>query len=45
MQSTYTWQDGRTALICAAEKGHIEIVKMLLSAGADVNYSDKVLPY
>jgi hypothetical protein len=28
-----------------AVQGHIEIVKMLLRAGADVNHSDKVLPH
>ena len=27
---------GRTALLIAAEEGHVEIVKLLLKAGADV---------
>ena len=44
MRSTYTWQLGGTPLTWAAEKGHIEIVKFLLTAGADVNHVNKVLP-
>ena len=32
-------------LICAALQGHIEIVKFLVTAGADVNHADKVLPH
>ena len=35
-------QHGRTALHAAAEKGHIEVAKLLVSAGADVNATDKV---
>jgi ankyrin repeat protein len=45
MESTQRLQDGWTALICAAAKGYIQIAKMLLSAGADVNHSRKVLPH
>jgi ankyrin repeat protein len=33
--------DGCTALFCAAEKGHVEIVQILLEAGADFNISSK----
>ena len=33
--------DGRTALMAAAEKGHLEIVEMLLKAGAKISITDK----
>ena len=33
--------DGDTALMAAAEKGHLEIAEMLLKAGAKVNITDK----
>ena len=35
-------QDGRTALMIASERGHMECVKMLLERGAKVNMEDKV---
>ena len=35
-------QDGRTALICAALKGHTDCVRLLLDAGADTNATDRV---
>ncbi len=30
-------QGGWTSLHCAAEKGHVEVVRVLLAAGAEVN--------
>ncbi len=35
-------QDGYTAMMQAAEKGHVEIVQLLLNAGATVNDKDIV---
>ena len=35
-------QDGYTALMYASEKGNIDIVKLLLQAGADKNIQNKV---
>ena len=35
-------QNGESSLMMACEKGHAEVVKMLLSAGAHVNDQDKV---
>jgi ankyrin repeat protein len=34
--------DGRTALHWAADKGHIEVIKVLLARNADVNARSKV---
>jgi ankyrin repeat protein len=34
--------NGETALIVAAEKGHDAIVKQLLAAGADINIRNEV---
>ena len=34
-------QDGRTALICAAAKGHADCALLLLVAGADKEAKDK----
>ena len=31
---------GHTPLVCAAEKGHLYIVKMLINKGANVNFKD-----
>ena len=36
------YQDGCTALHCPAMKGHIEVMRLLLERGADVNASNKV---
>lgn len=33
---------GETALMLAAGQGHLEIVRLLVSAGADVNHQDHV---
>ena len=38
----YETQDGGTALIKASAKGHYEVVKLLLSAQANVNQSGRV---
>ena len=35
-------QDNRTALMFAAGNGSVEVVKILLDKGADVNIQDKV---
>ena len=35
-------QNGSTALIVSAEKGHCSVVRMLLEAKADVNMKDNV---
>ena len=34
-------QHGRTALHAAAEKGHLEVAKVLLASGADFKATDK----
>ena len=36
-------QDGRTALIIAAQEGHTDIVKLLLQHGADIDHATKVI--
>ena len=35
-------QDGVSSLMWACDRGHAEVVRMLLSAGAQVNDQDKV---
>ena len=35
-------QFGGTAMMCAAGKGHVEVVDRLLAAGADRDAQDKV---
>ena len=36
------FQDGSTGFILAAQNGHLEVVKLLLDKGADVNQATKV---
>ncbi len=35
-------QDGYTALIIAAQKGHLKVVELLIAANADVNIQTNV---
>jgi ankyrin repeat protein len=35
-----SFDDGLTPLIAAAQHGHLEVVKILISAGADINLKD-----
>ena len=35
-------QDGETPLYIAAEKGHLEVARVLLEAGADITANDNV---
>ena len=37
-------QDGRTAAILAASEGHVDCLKLLVEAGADLGATDKVHP-
>ncbi|MDV7104871.1 ankyrin repeat domain-containing protein [Vibrio sp. TH_r3] len=39
--SAIFWGDGKTALMWAANKGHIDIVKLLIEHGADVNSKNR----
>ena len=39
---TSSLQDGRTALMWASGRGHVECVKVLLDKGAQANQRDKV---
>ena len=39
----FVLQDGWTALCAASQNGHLEIVKSLIEAGANVNHSSKVV--
>ena len=36
-------QGGKTALMMAAEKGHLECSSILIASGADVNTATKVI--
>jgi ankyrin repeat protein len=36
-------QEDHTALDHACEKGHAEVVKLLMAAGADIHAQDKVI--
>ena len=37
-------QEGRPALSLAAERGDVDVMKVLIEGGADVNTRDKVIP-
>ena len=38
----YTYKNGYTALHLGADRGHIDVVGVLLQAGADINAKDHV---
>ena len=39
----FVLQDGWTPLVIASQEGHLEIVKSLIEAGANVNHTAKVV--
>ena len=38
-----THQEGRSALSLALERGHVDVMKVLIEGGADVNTQNKVI--
>ena len=40
-----THQEGRSALSLAAERGDVDVIKVLIEGGADVNTQNKVIMY
>ena len=38
-------QEGRSALSLALERGHVDVMELLIERGADVNTQDKVIVY
>ena len=41
----FVLQDGVSSLMTASNKGHLDVVKTLIEAGANVNHTDKVGKY
>ena len=39
----FVLQDGWTPLVYASQNGHLEVVKSLIEAGANVNHTTKVV--
>ena len=39
---TFVSQDGWSPLMAAIEEGHVDVVRSLIQAGANVNHTDKV---
>ena len=39
---TFVFQDGLSPLMIASEKGHDEVVKTLIEAGANINHTNQV---
>ena len=39
----FVLQDGWTPLVRASQNGHLEVVKSLIEAGANVNHTTKVV--
>ena len=42
MHAKYVIQDGRTPLMTAASEGHVDILKILIEAKAQLNTQDEV---
>ena len=40
-----TYQEGRTAIFYAAEKGYVHIVQLMLDHGVDLELKDRVATY
>ena len=40
-----THQEGRSALSLAFEWGHVDVMKVLIEGGADINTQNKVIVY
>ena len=38
-------QEGRSALSLAVQRGHVDVMKVLIEGGADVNTQNKVIMY